>query len=102
MFYVFAVLFGFAYGAWIPMFPAIMGDLFGMASLGALIGANHLALSVGAAIGSFLGGYIFDVTESYFWAFLLAGTLFYLAGALVLTVKQPVRRANAEPDDAVK
>ncbi|MEE8472807.1 MAG: MFS transporter [Dehalococcoidia bacterium] len=95
MFYVFAALFGFAYGAWIPMFPAIMGDLFGMASLGALVGANHLAVSVGAAIGSFLGGYIFDVTGSYFWAFLLAGTMFYLAGALVLTVKQPIKGAHA-------
>jgi len=95
MFYLFAALFGFAYGAWIPMFPAIMGDLFGMASLGALIGSNFLANALGAATGSFLAGYIFDVTGSYFWAFLTSAVLFYVAAALILTVKQPSRRASA-------
>ncbi|MBI4289457.1 MAG: MFS transporter [Chloroflexi bacterium] len=89
MFYLFAALFGFAYGGWIPMFPAMVADLFGMASLGALIGAVHVGNAVGGAIGPIIGGFIFDTTGSYVVAFILGAAIFYSAAALVLSVKPP-------------
>lgn len=74
-FYLFAVIYGFAYGSWIPMFPAIAGDLFGLGSLGAIYGAVMSSNSIGGAIGPFLAGYIFDITKSYNYAFLIAALL---------------------------
>ncbi|MDO8636525.1 MAG: MFS transporter [Dehalococcoidia bacterium] len=89
MFYVFSALFGFAYGGWIPMFPAMMADLFGMASIGALTGIIHMGNAIGGAIGPILGGYIFDLTKSYLIAFILGAIVFYVAAVLILSVKPP-------------
>lgn len=89
MFYLFAALFGFAYGSWIPMFPAMTADLFGMASLGALIGALSLGNALGGAIGPITGGFIYDNTQSYFYAWVLGAVIFYGAAALILWVKPP-------------
>ena len=74
-FYLFAVIYGFAYGSWIPMFPAIAGDLFGLGSLGAIYGAVMSSNSIGGALGPFLAGYIFDITQSYNYAFIIAAVL---------------------------
>lgn len=93
MFYLFAAFFGFAYGGWIPMFPAIIADLFGMASLGVLIGTVSIGNAVGGAIGPILGGFIFDTTKSYLVAFLIGAVSFYAAAALVVSVKPPQEKA---------
>ena len=94
MFYVFSALFGFAYGGWIPMFPAMMADLFGMASIGALTGIIHMGNAIGGAIGPILGGYIFDLTKSYLIAFILGAIVFYVAAALILSVKPPQHKRS--------
>ena len=89
MLYVFAIVYGFAYGGWIPMFPAIMGDLFGMGSLGAVLGALQVGNGIGGSTGPFVAGLIFDITGSYFLAFLTVSVLFFVAAGLILSVKQP-------------
>jgi MFS family permease len=91
MFYSFAAIYGFAFGGWIPMFPAIIGDLFGTGSLGALIGATQAGNGLGGSAGPFLAGLIFDITGSYFLAFLIVAVLFFAAAGLILSVKRPER-----------
>lgn len=94
MFYLFSALFGFAYGAWIPMFPAMMADLFGMASIGALTGIIHMGNAIGGAIGPILGGFIFDTTQSYLVAFILGAIIFFTDAVLILLVKPPRLKPN--------
>jgi MFS family permease len=70
MFYVFAVIFGFANGGFTTLFPVITAELFGLASLGAIIGGFVIFATLGEALGAPLSGTIFDITGSYRLAFL--------------------------------
>ena len=70
MFYVFAVIFGFANGGFTTLFPVVTAELFGLASLGAIIGGFVIFATLGEALGAPVSGTIFDVTGSYRLAFL--------------------------------
>ena len=47
-------------------------ELFGLSSLGAILGIIELGAAVGGAGGPFLTGWIFDVTGGYVVAFLVS------------------------------
>lgn len=96
MFYVFAVFWGFSYGSWIPMFPAITGDLFGVTSLGGIFGWVTLGNAVGGAAGAFLAGVIFDNVQSYTIVFILSASLLIVGVYLMLAIKDP-KRARQQP-----
>jgi MFS family permease len=70
MFYVFAVIFGFANGGFTTLFPIVTAELFGLASLGAIIGGFVIFATLGEALGAPVSGTIFDITGSYRGAFL--------------------------------
>ncbi|MBW2311512.1 MAG: hypothetical protein JRF35_10625 [Deltaproteobacteria bacterium] len=42
-----------------------------------------LYIGIGGALGSWIGGYLFDVTQSYQWAFVLAIAVFLLFGLFI-------------------
>ena len=69
MFYVFAVVFGFAYAGCVPLLPVIAGELFKLRSIGAVVGVQMVGVAIGGAIGPILAGYVFDVSGSYGIAF---------------------------------
>ena len=91
-FYLFAALFGFAYAGWMPLFPTLTADLFGVASLGAIYGVVNASNAIGGALGTFLGGYIFDVTQSYVTAFISAAVLLVIGIVLILTLRPPEKQ----------
>ncbi len=70
-FYIFAVVFGLAYGGVVPLETLITGELFGIGSLGIILASLGLFPALGGAIGAPLAGSIFDVTGSYRLAFLI-------------------------------
>ncbi len=72
MFYVFAVIFGFANGGFTTLFSVVTAELFGLASLGAIIGGFVIFATLGEALGAPVSGTIFDITGSYRVAFLLS------------------------------
>lgn len=94
LFYIFAALFGLGYGGWVPPFPAITGELFGMKAHGAIFGVIVFAAAMGGAIGSYGAGLIFDVTQSYAWAFVAAATASIIAGLMALLLKPPKNRTH--------
>ena len=71
MFYVFAVVFGLANGGFTILLPVISAELFGLVSLGVIIGALAVFITLGEGLGSPVSGTIFDITESYRIAFLV-------------------------------
>jgi MFS family permease len=83
MFYLLSVLVGFAFSAAVPVRMGVTPPLFGLRAIGALLGLTALAFSVGAIVGPFLAGYIFDSTGGYDLAFLIFGVLL-LVGAVAL------------------
>ncbi|MFC1593239.1 MFS transporter, partial [Candidatus Omnitrophota bacterium] len=78
MFYLFAVVFGFTYGGLDACIVALVGDIFGMRRIGVIMGTLSVTFQTGAAIGPFIGGLVFDVTNSYYFAFIIGATAMLL------------------------
>lgn len=87
--FAFAAVFGIAYGGYAPLIPAFIGDMFGLRSMGTLMGLITLGAGIGSAIGPVLAGYIFDVQSSYNIAFWLAAGIAVLAALAASQVKSP-------------
>jgi MFS family permease len=79
MFYLFAVVFGLASGGTSPLVTVVAVELFGLKSLGVVLGSVMLFGTVGGALGAPLAGIIFDTTESYSLAFSICIILCVLA-----------------------
>jgi len=71
MFYLFAIIFGFGYGGVAALMSPVPAELFGLRSLGVIVGVAMFSFTVGGAIGPVLAGSIFDITGSYQLAFLI-------------------------------
>ena len=67
--YIYAVFYGLGQGSRALVLSAISIDVFQGKNFGAIFGFFTLSVGVGGAIGAWLGGYIFDVTQSYLTAF---------------------------------
>jgi len=91
MLIVFAFSFGFSYGGVNAVFPSIVGDYFGRLKAASVIGAIFSISGVSAAFGPFVGGYIYDLTNSYRPAFLLGGVTNLLALFLLFLSKPPAK-----------
>jgi MFS family permease len=83
MLYVFAAFLGFTWGVG-ALGPPLIADLFGLRSLGGNVGVMNLGYSVGAGLGPFMAGYLFDMTKSYQPAFLV--TLLIALFALIISI----------------
>jgi MFS family permease len=81
MFYLFAVVFGLARHAGL-LSASLVAELFGLKAHGLIFGVINLASSLGAALGPFLAGYIFDITDSYTFVFLSCGALGIVAAMI--------------------
>jgi len=90
MFYLFAAGFGFSYGGVVTLLPGITAELFGLSSHGAILGIVMFSgVTFGAALGPVLAGGIFDVTGSYYLAFLISAGLGIIATVLTLFLRAP-------------
>lgn len=92
--YAAALVFGFSYGTISTLFPAIVGDFFGRAHAGAIVGCLFALAGCMAAWGPLMAGAAYDVTGSYRVAFLISAALNLLAVALLAACRPP-RRALA-------
>ena len=92
LFYLFAVIYGFGYGGFLPSFFSLIGDIFGLGNIGLIMGTLDIGWGIGSAIGPPLGGYVFDVTQSYFIAFIIAALT--LVGIALFVSRLPERKIN--------
>jgi len=92
-----ACLFGLTWGARGPAITAKTADLFPGAQLGAILGVITIGSGVGAALGSWGAGFIFDLSGSYELAFALS-IVSYLCGVVAFWAlrRPPVRRRASE------
>jgi MFS family permease len=98
MFYLFAAVFGFSYGGCVPQLPIIVGELFKLRSIGSIVGWQMFGVAIGGAIGPLLGGFVFDVTDSYNNAFLVSGVATILALVLLPMVRPSQQQIAAGKD----
>ncbi len=92
--FLFAGVFGFARGGADTVESPLTADLFGLKSHGVIYGVVALSFTIGAAIGPFLAGYIFDVTNSYQLAFLISAVVGVVGLALIIALR-PIKRPKS-------
>jgi len=90
-FYIFSIVFGFAYGGSIPLIPAMTAEFFGVGSMGAIFGVISFVGTLGGALGPYAAGYIHDVTHGYTLAFLILGVLASAAAVLSFYLSRVAR-----------
>jgi MFS family permease len=83
----FALFFGLGYGAAAPLLPAVCADIFLGRSFGLIFSMISIGGGTGGALGSFMAGYLNDISGSYalsFWAcftsLVFSCTFIWLAG----------------------
>jgi MFS family permease len=84
-----AFILGLGAGGWLPTMSMLVSRNFGLASYGAIIGMVSLLQAIGGAAGPLLGGYMFDTTNTYYWAFIIFLCLYAIAIPAVLAVRRP-------------
>jgi len=90
MFYLFAVLFGISWGGIGVTTITMVSDIFGELHLGKIMGTIDVGFALGAAVGSALGGLIFDATGSYTAAFSIVAVGMLLIALLVIFTRREV------------
>jgi len=88
--FLFAVIYGFAHGAFFTVVSPMVAELFGTGSHGVLFGIILFCGTIGGSAGPLLAGHTFDVTGSYLFAFIVLALL-TLVGLIMITLLQPLR-----------
>ena len=96
MFYLFAVLYGIAHGAFFTLLSPMLVGLFGLGSIGVIIGVIIFVGTIGATISPFLAGLIFDMMSSYQLAFIVSLILSVMALMLMILLKPTGQRVSPE------
>jgi MFS family permease len=91
MLFLISGVFGFAAGGLGASESPLVAVLFGMSSHGLIYGVVHLGFTVGAALGPFMTGYIFDLTGGYQVAFLVSAIIGIVAVILTVLIR-PTKR----------
>lgn len=90
--YLFAVVFGFAFGCAVSESP-LVAELFGLSSHGLILGViNLLGFTFGAAVGPLIAGYISDMTSSYQLAFIICAAM-SVAGLILTALLRPIEKS---------
>jgi len=91
MFYLFAVIFGFAYGGLIAIESPMTAQLFGLRAHGAILGVVHFHATIGNAIGLPFAGKLFDLNGNYQLAFLVFVGLSGV-GLILVSLLRPIKK----------
>jgi MFS family permease len=101
MFYAFAVAFGVGNGGSFPQIPVLVARIFGPRHMGSIIAAILLGSGVGGVIGPLVAGYVFETTDNYRIAFVLAAGIassaVLLAASLTDRPRSPTQASTARP-----
>ncbi len=88
--YLIAAVYGFAQGGHGSAVTALIGDTFGVANIGKLIGALSLSWAIGAGLGPVIGGLIFDKTGDYALAFMIVAAVVLTRALFIIPIRREV------------
>jgi MFS family permease len=80
-------IFGFGFGGLAVSHSPLVAEMFGLKSHGLIFGVSGISVMIGAALGPFLTGYIFDMMNSYQMAFLLCAAVSFAGIILGIFLK---------------
>ena len=84
----FVLIAGFSWWATAPLTTSLTADVYGVRRLGTINGIAFTAHQVGSAASVQLAGYMYDIFESYFLPFSIAGLLLIPAALSSFTIRE--------------
>jgi len=100
-FYALALIFGFSYGAVMPLYAILVREYFGARIMGTMFGAVNMASTLGMAIGPRTGGWLYDTYGSYFWLYIGSFGIGLGAVAIAFTFRPPRELAVPLPSPSL-
>jgi MFS family permease len=94
----FAILMGIGYGLPIGLFTPYLGDLFGRAHVGFILGINSAGYGLIGGCGALIWGMIFDMTGNYNPTCLVSAVCYAVAGIAVFLIRPLVKEEYHQPD----
>ncbi|MCH8108661.1 MAG: MFS transporter [Chloroflexi bacterium] len=89
MAYVFAVLWGIAFGGRGPLLTSIRGDYFGRKAFATISGLSQFPSSLAMIATPLFAGYMFDTRGSYFIPFTTFAIIVFFGAFLILFARKP-------------
>lgn len=96
--FTFAVLFGIFDYSVMPVIASLVTSHIGVRIMGLTLGVLFAGHSVGAAAGSFLGGYLFDKLATYDWTWSISIALAMAAAVMSFMIRE---QPKAPPEPAM-
>jgi MFS family permease len=94
--YLTIALYGIGHSAGNPTYGAVIGDIFSGRKIGLIFGFLEISFGLGSAFGSWIGGYLFDATDSYASSFAVCLVCFIISGlAIQACVRWQARQMGA-------
>jgi MFS family permease len=87
--YVFVIFFGIGFGSRAVIFSALTADIFSGRGFGAILGYSTVAVGLGGALGSWLGGVFHDWTGSYLISFALSTVVLCMSDVCIWLAAVP-------------
>lgn len=87
--FIYAVILGVSWSATTPLTAAISADVFGKVNAGAIFGAMYTMMNVGAGVGAYFDGVVYDRTGSYHAALVINTFMGASAAIAVMLVREP-------------
>jgi MFS family permease len=94
--YAFGLVIGILWMSTVPLTNGVIASVFGVRNLAMLSGVVFFVHQIGAFLGGWLGGYLYDLTGTYDAVWLIAVGLSLFAAAINLPIREePVARLRA-------
>jgi len=91
MLYFFVLFYGICHGSRVVAHVGMLGEFFGMHSLGEIIGITMAIALCTGAFAPYLAGFIFDSTGSYFIDFMVVMMVLLGGGIIATVITKPVQ-----------
>ena len=96
--YLFAVAMGLVWLSTVPLTSGLVGFIYGPRYMSMLFGIIFLSHQIGAFLGAWLGGYLFDTTGSYTIVWWISVALGVFAAVIHLPIREiPLIRTASSP-----
>ena len=87
-FYIFAAMFGFTFLITAPLTTTLVGKLYGFSHIGLISGFITMVHHMGGGLWAYIGGWSFDTSGSYRWAFIGSAVMAGIALIGTLMIKE--------------
>ena len=95
-FFVFSAVMGVLWLSTVPLTSGIVAHLFGPRYMATLFGLVMLSHQLGAFLGAWIGGVVFDATGNYDLVWLLGAALGFIAAVLHLPIREDQIRSDPQ------